>query len=304
MKKVALLIAVIATIAVLARISSPIAMAQDAAEPEASKALSILIIDGQNNHKWAETTPILVDALEGSGRFAVEVSTSPKKGSPAEAWDSWRPAFANYDVVLSNYNGEMWPDEVRASFLSYVQGGGGLVIVHAANNSFGMWPEYNEAIGLGGWGGRNEKHGPYVYLNELGEIVRDEKPGKGGNHGAKHEFVVEVYDSEHPITKGMPMRWKHAKDELYDMLRGPAKNMTILATAMSPVTKRQEPMIFTIDYGKGRVFHTPMGHDTTSMSCHGFYNTIQRGAEWAATGAVTLPLDPSFPNESSVSPVQ
>src|SRR5690606_5323718 len=90
----------------------------------------------------------------------------------------------------------------------------------------------------------------------------------------------------------------HAKDELYDKLRGPGENMTILATAYSdPKTGgsgRHEPMIFTIDYGQGRVFHTPMGHDTEAMECVGFMTTLQRGTEWAATGEVTqeeLPED-------------
>ncbi len=268
-----------------------------------AKTFSVLVIDGQNNHNWKATTPVLVDALQSCGRFKVDVSTSPPKNAEKAAWDGWRPDFAKYDAVLTNYNGQMWPEEVRGAFLSYVKGGGAFVVVHAANNAFGLWPDYNEVIGLGGWGGRNEKHGPYVYLKD-GEVVRDESPGRGGNHGAQHEFVVEIHDPAHPITKGMPAKWLHAKDELYDMLRGPAKNMNVLATAFSPVTKRQEPMIFTIGYGEGRVFHTPMGHADYSMRCVGFYNTVQRGTEWAITGKVTIPLSENFPTADAVSAVE
>ena len=156
-------------------------------------------------------------------------------------------------------------------------------------------------IGLGGWGGRTEKSGPYVYVNAEGELVRDETPGNGGNHGAQWEFPVVIRDREHPIVKDMPVEWLHAKDELYDKLRGPAKNMQVLATAESQVTGRHEPMIFTIGYGKGRVFHTPMGHAEYSQECVGFITTLQRGTEWAATGKVTLPIPDDFPAADKLS---
>jgi type 1 glutamine amidotransferase len=152
-------------------------------------------------------------------------------------------------------------------------------------------------IGLGGWGGRNEKSGPYVYFDDAGKLVRDEQPGPGGSHGPQTEFPVVTRDDAHPITKGMPARWMHAKDELYDSLRGPAVNMKVLATAHSAKTNRHEPMIMTIDFGKGRVFHTPMGHATYSQECVGFITTFQRGTEWAATGKVTLPLPDDFPRD-------
>lgn len=298
MKKFALL-AIVAAVAVFTifKLAEPAAVAQD------GKKHTVLIIDGQNNHNWKATTPVMVDALTSCGRFEVEVATSPAKDAPKEEWENWNPDFSKYDAVLSNYNGQMWPDAVGAAFVKYVKDGGAVVIVHAANNSFGMWPEYNEIIGLGGWGGRTEKHGPYVFVKD-GEVVRDESPGRGGSHGPQLEFVVEVFDKEHPITKGMPLKWKHAKDELYDSLRGPAKNMTVLATAYAEKSKKNEPIIFTIDYGKGRVFHTPMGHADYSMKCVGFYNTLQRGTEWAITGDVTIPLSDNFPTEEAVSPVE
>jgi type 1 glutamine amidotransferase len=186
-----------------------------------------------------------------------------------------------------------------------VKNGGGFVVIHAANNAFGDWPEYNEMIGLGGWGGRNEKSGPYVYVDEKGKVVRDSAAGSGGHHGPQHDFQVIVRDAEHPITKDMPRAWLHVKDELYDLLRGPGENMHILATAYADKAQggsgRHEPMIFTVDYGKGRVFHTPMGHADYSMECTGFITTLLRGTEWAATGQVTQPIPDDFPTEDKTS---
>jgi type 1 glutamine amidotransferase len=272
------------------------------AEAAEQKVLRVLLIDGQNNHQWQATTPVLKKALEAAGgRFAVTVSTAPgDKSGPAD-WEKWRPDFSACDVVVSNYNGQAWPVSVRIGFEAFVKGGGGFVCIHAADNSFPDWAEYNQMIGLGGWGGRTEKHGPYVYVKD-GKLERDMTPGSGGSHGAQLEFQVELFGEgkDHPVTKGMPASWKHAKDELYSTLRGPAENMKVLAVSPCPDTNRSEPMIMVLDYGKGRVMHTPMGHADYSMKDAGFWSVLQRGTEWAATGAVTIPLPAKFPGKDEV----
>jgi type 1 glutamine amidotransferase len=279
---------------VLACLLSLFAAGTAAAEP-----IKVLLIDGQNNHNWKATSPVLKEILEEGGLCKVDVATAPPKDTTGFA-----PKFGDYQVVVSNYNGAPWPKETQEAFANYVKNGGGFVSVHAANNSFPGWQEYNEIIGLGGWGGRNEKSGPYLRWRD-GKIVRDEKPGNGGSHGRQHAFAVTVRDAEHPITKGLPAEWMHNTDELYDRLRGPAKDVTVLATAFAdPKTGgsgEHEPMLLAVNYGKGRVFHTTLGHDLPALQCIGFAVTLRRGTEWAATGAVTQKVPDNFPGADKVS---
>jgi len=288
----------------------------------AAEKLKALIVDGQNNHAvWPKATVMMKQYLEDSGLFEVEVKRTKFISNFAreEKWlplagagesegtekpqpdPDFSPDFKKYDIVVSNfgYGAADWPENTRRNLETYMKEGGGLVVVHAANNSWGNWVEFNKMIGLGGWGGRNEKSGPYVYFDAEGKVIRDDGPGKCGSHGPQGEFLITMRDKDHPITKGVPDFWMHTKDECYSHLRGPAENMTILATAAdTPALKeagRNEPMLMVIDYGKGRVFHTTLGHDTEAFEGTGFIVTFLRGSEWAATGKVTQEIPKDFP---------
>lgn len=267
----------------------------------AAEKLEVLIVDGQNNHNWKATTPVLKKHLEDCGRFQVDVATSPAKG---EDQNGFTPKFSNYDVVVSNYNGELWNTQAQQALVDYVRGGGGLVIVHAANNAFTSWPEYNDMIGLG-W--RAANFGDRLTLDDEGRPLRTAKgEGPGAGHGPQHAFPMLVRDQDHPITKGLPRQWMHASDELYHGQRGPAQNMRVLATAFSAPDKKgtnaHEPLLWVIPYGRGRVFTTLLGHSPEAMQCVGFIVTLQRGTEWAATDKVTLTSLPGdFPGPAEVS---
>ena len=268
--------------------------------------VKVLVLDGQNNHDWKKTTAATKATLLATGRFEVDVATSPAdKGAKAE-WEAWAPDFAAYDVVFSNFNDGgacLWSEGTKQALVDFVRGGGGLVIVHAANNSSGDWPEYNRMIGVGGWGGRTPEHGEHLRRVD-GEWTTDPAPDeRSGSHGPQHAFLVESTGVAHPVMDGLPARWMHAKDELYDSLRGPCEEVTVLASAHSARTDRHEPVILTVAYGEGRVFHTPMGHvgGTDPVHCVGFQTVVARGTEWAATGEVTIPVPDGFPTEMAVS---
>ena len=273
----------------------------DAAPPP---KLSLLIVDGMNNHDWPRATGILKETLTSSSRFVVDVSTSPAADAPKEAWEQWRPEFTKYDVVLSNFNGghkptsQHWPQEVEKAMEEYVSGGGGLVIYHSANNSFPNRPAYNDMIGLG-W--RDKEFGPGLIISPDEKVVVIPKgEGRNPGHGPEHDFQVTVLTADHPITKGLPKRWMHPHEQLTHGQHGPAKNMTVLSYAYSNDTGDNEVMDWVIPYGQGRVYVTMLGHlwkdkPDTAMRCIGFQTMLIRGCEWAATGEVTYPLPMDFP---------
>jgi len=276
-----LLAAVVGLVAVFA---SPVPAAD-------AEKISVLIIDGQNNHDWKATTPPIKEMLEKTGRFNVEVLTSPPKGAPAEQWAGFKPDFSKYGVVFSNYNGQSWPEEVNKAFEKYMENGGGLVVYHAANNAFTKWEAWTKMVALL-WQG--PATGDRLYMDDAGKVVRQKKgEGPGAGHGPQWAYTLQVRDKDHPITKGLPEKWVHAKDELYQAMRGPAENVHILVTAWADPAKRgtggHEPMAFTVTYGKGRVFVNLLGHDAAKVVHPGCAALMERGTEWAATGAVTIP---------------
>ncbi len=278
-----------------------------ASSPAPAK-VKVLIIDGQNNHKWAETTPAIKAMLEKTGRFAVDVATTPARKAPPAEWEKFRPKFADYDAVLLNYFGQPWPAEVKESFEKYVKGGGGLVFYHAAAASFPDWKQFNEMMGMG-W--RKAEHGMRLTVDGDGKEVRTPAgEGIGSGHGPRHSYEIVIRDGEHPITRGLPAKLTHVADELWQGLRGPLKRMRVLATAFadkSVVAGRKgkfkpsetnEPVVWTVSYGKGRVMVTVLGHDVAATTAPESAIFISRGLEWVATGKVTLPPAKGLPSKT------
>ncbi|MCK4345803.1 MAG: ThuA domain-containing protein [Bacteroidales bacterium] len=264
----------------------------------------VLIVTGQNTFNWEESSEALKQILENSGLFRVNVHISPKQG---EDMSGFNPNFSNYDLVVLNYNGDPWPEQTGISFVDYIKAGGGIVVFQSANSAFPDWKEYHEIIGLGGWKNRDEMPGNYLYWEE-DEFVTDTSQGYGKLFLKAEAYQVVNRDTAHPVTRGLPEKWMHADDIIINRLKGPAQNLKVLSTAFSDSLKdgtgRHEPILFTVEFGEGRIFHTAMGYtvsdeEKSALECVGFITTFQRGAEWAATGSVTQSVPVDFPNAVS-----
>jgi hypothetical protein len=270
----------------------------------------VLIVDGINNHDWRTGTRAITAILQSTGLFSVDVSTTPPADAAAQAWDGWRPDFYKYDVVVNNFNGGekadgvLWPLRVRNAMEQYVTGGGGLVIFHAANNAFLLWPAYNQMIGLG-W--RSPSFGTGITFSDDGKVIVIPKgEGLEPGHPPRLDFQIHVRPADHPITAGMPPVWMHPSEQLTHGQHGPAEGLTMLTYAHSPVSHQNEPMDWVRTYGKGRVYTTMLGHtwigeSNPNLECAGLQTLLARGVEWAASGRVTIPVPRDFPGPDKIS---
>lgn len=263
--------------------------------------IPVLIVDGFSNHDWRQTTALTKWILEQSDRFDVHTSTIPLDSVGRSAW---LPDFNKFAVVIQNTNNIhnpalRWPERAERALEQYVKKGGGLYILHSANNAFPHWKEYDKMIGLG-W--RPDSVGYALEIGKDGSIIRHAPgEGKGTGHGERFNAVIQIL-TRHPINKDYPDQWQTANTEVYNFPRGPAENITVLSYAYdSTRTHRMWPVEWVVAYGKGRVYNSSMGHlwrgeiYPPAYRCVGFQTTVIRVTEWLATGKVTFPVPANFP---------
>lgn len=250
--------------------------------------LRALILSGHNSHDWRTTTPYLKSILDETQKFDTRVTEEPA-GLNADV-------LSHYDVVISNYNGPRLGATAEKALEEFVRGGKGLVVVHHASAAFGDRGVFGEHMKL-----TPIKEQPWTAWAEMIGTrwsLTDPETGKTRTvHGPRHVFAVKWTDTDHPITRGLNATFED-DDELYHaFVLG--SNLHVLATAYDDPQKggtgKDQPVIWTVNYGSGRVYQTALGHDSLSMARAGFVDAFARAVEWAATGAVTIPVGLKIP---------
>ncbi len=287
-------------------IGSFISQAQQ--KKDSKQVIKVLIVDGFSNHDWQQTTKVTRHILGKAGLFEVFVSTAPSDFDN-EKWAEWQPEFTDFDVVIQNTNNInrqewRWPARVEKKLEDYVRNGGGLYILHSANNAFAHWEEYNRMIGLG-W--RKKEQGVALMIGEQQKVLQIAKgEGKNTFHGDRYDAVIKILN-RHPIHKGFPNAWKTPNMELYKYARGPAENLTVLSYSYDPVTRKSWPVEWVVNYGKGRVYNSSLGHlwkgevYPDSYRCIGYQTVLIRAVEWLARENVTYKVPAGFPTENTIS---
>jgi type 1 glutamine amidotransferase len=219
--------------------------------------IKVLLVTGDDvlpYHDWHTVSQALKETLVSCGKFEVRVCED------AGVLDS-AATLGRYDLVLLDYYNAKTPTlsaGAKENLASFVKDGKGLVITHLCSASFKEWEEFHKLCGR------------YWVM------------GKSG-HGPRGVFKARITKTDSPITQGLADF--EADDELYSKLQGDVP-ITVLLEADSDWSKKTEPLVFTVEYGKGRVFHETLGHDAKAVNNPTVQKLIQRGCEWAATGKV------------------
>jgi type 1 glutamine amidotransferase len=225
-----------------------------AAEKPAKIRVLLITGDDVGVHPWREMSETTREILVKTGKFDVKVCEDPY------ILES-ETALKAYDVIvftIFSRRVQMLPENAQENLLNFVRGGKGFFVQHLASASFPKWEEFGKLCG------------------------RKWVMGTSG-HSPRSVFKAKVVNKQHPITAGLDDF--EIDDELYSKLQGTGE-INVLVEGDSDFSKKAEPLVFTLNYGKGRVVHNAFGHDRKALMTPNVQKIIARGVEWAATGKV------------------
>lgn len=255
----------------------------------AADPIRVLILTGQSDysHPWRPTVPFMREVLSNTGRFDVRVEEELRGITPA--------TLANYDVLVDYYYGPRLGDVAEKAIEDFVKSGKGMVGVHGV--TYG--PFFGQAGGNPQEPKRRMEGEPWPAFAEMvGMYWKIENIG----HTRRHVYPVQWVDREHPIAKGLSPTFV-ANDELYHRI-DLKPNAHVIATAYDDPsisgggggTGKDEPVIWTVPFGQGRVVMMVIGHDLLAMTQPGFIQAFTRSVEWAATNDVKPQTPPVTPH--------
>ena len=207
--------------------------------------MNLIVITG-GSHPYEESTPVLVDFLEGAGHQVMLTDDASVLASEG---------LSSHEVLVFNTLRVGETTLTRAEQIGmtqFVGGGHGFVCIHISGCLPEAWNEYHDVTG-GGWIRGVSTHPPYG------------------------QFSVRMAGSEHPCAEGIADFVTN--DELYNKLGWKEGNSVFLTAELEGETY---PMAWTRNYGKGKVFATTLGHDGLSFQTPELQRLILNGVSWAA----------------------
>ncbi len=226
-----------------------------------SGAKVFLLSGGQREHHgYRDQAFYLSRTLENTGRFQVTI------GEDAAILET--PAIRKYDLLIvaadrRDPESKFTRSQQQAIF-EFVRSGHGYVSIHGADNAAADWlPEWKDMLG-----------GIFSHVGQP-----DGKTRKG-------TYMVKIADTASPITQGL--KDFELTDELYYQMQMMADVQPLATIEHQGVAW---PVAWTRTFGKGRVFHTNLGH--TGWKDHPDYEPLRdpnlmrlivQGMDWVVAG--------------------
>jgi type 1 glutamine amidotransferase len=201
------------------------------AQKKVPDGTKVLILSGgqRNHHGYRDQALYLASALEDTGHYQV---TLCEDASILET-----PAMTKYDVLIVNAD-RREPEHKftlgqQKALLDYVKQGHGYVSIHGADNAPPDWvPEWKQMLG-----------GIYSHV------------GKPDGKAIMGKYTIKIVDKSSPVTAGLDDF--ELNDELYSNMQMLPEVKPLATIEFNGTTW---PVAWTWTYGKGKVFHTSLGH--------------------------------------------